>query len=494
MERDVGNEVKRLVSHTLVTSLGNVASGVLGFLLLPLYSRHLPPEAFGKVELLMASVTLVGTFFMLGLPSALARRFNYEHADDAQSRRLAASTATAGILGSTGAVALLCTLLAEPIAGLLLDDTSLGWLVVAGAGTLVASALVNVFTTVMRGLYRTVGLAWILLLGAGVQAAVTVYLILGADKTFEAPVLGAAASQVALAALLFRASRDQLPARFSRDEMRSMLAFGLPLVFAGLSFYVLSTADRYLIRYFMDEAAVGLYGMGVRVASILTVAVFTPFRMVWNVALYDLGRRPDAQAVFARFTTQFTAGGILLVAGLAFFAELPLRHLLDERYWEAERLIGMLGASLLLFALSDVVKVGLLIREQTHLLPVRVIIAGACNLLLDIWLIPRMGIHGAALATVMSFAILNVVTVWMTRRTYPIPFERGRLLFLAAASAGLAAAYGLSLDFGDAARFGFRGAALVAFAVTSLATGAIEPRDLVGFAKDLRARVRNRRT
>jgi O-antigen/teichoic acid export membrane protein len=64
--------------------------------------------------------------------------------------------------------------------------------------------------------------------------------------------------------------------------------------------------------------------------------------------------------------------------------------------------------------------------------------AGAiANLILNLILIPRFGILGAALATLLSYMLLPIIEYPIVRRIYPIPYEWGRLCKLLVVSTGI---------------------------------------------------------
>lgn len=430
----MANEIRRLFSHTFITSIATVAQGGLTFLLLPLYTRYLGPSAFGKVELLAATSMLASTVVMQGLPSALSWSFNLRYADDTSSRSVCVSTALAHIFSSTAALSLLCAAFAPTLSDLILGEPDHAWLVVVAAGGVMANAVTNMASQVMRGLYRTTALSLIVLASVLCNAGLSLYLILVADQTFEALIYGIAFGHLVSGVWLTWAIRDHIAWEISLRELRRMLGYGAPLILAGISFHLLSLADRYFLRWFMDDSAVGVYAVAVRFASILELAAFGPFRKVWTVMLYDIGRRADAPEVFGRFATRFVAAGFVAVLGLTLFVDVPIGLLFDPRFHLAAPIVGILAFGLLLFATSEIAKVGLLLREQTRLLPLRVVIAALVNVALDIVLIPRFGLHGAAAATATAYLVLVLTSHLLARRIYRIRYEPGRLALLIAAS------------------------------------------------------------
>jgi O-antigen/teichoic acid export membrane protein len=80
-------------------------------------------------------------------------------------------------------------------------------------------------------------------------------------------------------------------------------------------------------------------------------------------------------------------------------------------------------AALILFALNDILKVGMNIEARTHLLPIRVALAATLNVILGVIMIPRWGIVGAAAATMISYLFMDAFTIWACRNFYRIKYD-----------------------------------------------------------------------
>jgi O-antigen/teichoic acid export membrane protein len=70
---------------------------------------------------------------------------------------------------------------------------------------------------------------------------------------------------------------------------------------------------------------------------------------------------------------------------------------------------------------------GIYYADQTRLLPLVTGVAAAVNFGANILLIPRIGMMGAAWATLVALAVMAVLTFVLAQRVYPIPFETGRI-------------------------------------------------------------------
>src|SRR6478672_9230888 len=69
----IHTEIRTAARHTAVYGLGNVLAKVIGFLMLPLYTRYLKPVDYGTLEILDLSMSLLGMFLNMGITAALLR-------------------------------------------------------------------------------------------------------------------------------------------------------------------------------------------------------------------------------------------------------------------------------------------------------------------------------------------------------------------------------------------------------------------------------------
>jgi O-antigen/teichoic acid export membrane protein len=66
--------------------------------------------------------------------------------------------------------------------------------------------------------------------------------------------------------------------------------------------------------------------------------------------------------------------------------------------------------------------------------------AAALDIVLNLLLVPRYGIHGAAAAAVSAFALMFAAMALYAQRIYPVPYQWRRVLTLLAVAVGLTVA------------------------------------------------------
>ena len=152
-------------------------------------------------------------------------------------------------------------------------------------------------------------------MAAIVSATVSVVLVVGFDAGIEAVFVGAIFGNALGVAYGIYVSHRDIGHRFSRPELRVMLAYGIPLVPAALAMWALALVDRVMLSRLGNLAEVGQYAVANRVAS-LQLLVVTAFSLAFGPYIFSIySEDPEMEkAVRAKSLTYFAA--VLLIVGL----------------------------------------------------------------------------------------------------------------------------------------------------------------------------------
>lgn len=298
----------------------------------------------------------------------------------------------------------------------LLPGVPRGLLLLAFLGLPVTAATMNL-AAIMQGLERTVTVTALQLAGTVLTAIMTIVLVVGMGWGAEAAVwawlAGVTVNLIGVAVLLRREGAQLRPA-LNKEIARKLLSFGLRGQPGALLNFLNLRLDVYFVAVFHGAAAVGLYSVSTRLAELLwylpsaagfalfpraasrseeEMNVFTPRVLKWTLALTALGAvglavvgRPLIQLVFsARFVRAYYPL-LLLLPGAVLMGGTQV--LLNE----------MVGRGLPHYS-SMIIGCGLLFTVA-----------------LDIALIPRYGIVGAAIASSVAYSVTFVLALLSSAR------------------------------------------------------------------------------
>lgn len=428
--------LRDFVRDTAIYGAASLLVRGVSLLLLPFYTRVLAPADYGLVDLATVFTTLVLLTVALEISQGVARLFSEARDRDAQVAY--ASTALWFSIGAYALFVLVAFPLAPHVAAIAFESPERADL----ARIVIISAAINgVFYLLLNQLrwrlqaraYAAGSLAFAL-----VSIGATIALVLGARLGVAGVVLGQLAGAVAGGLLCFIVARDLYRLRFDRDKLLEMLRFSLPLVPSSIGVFVTLYIDRIAIKELMTIADVGLFGIGFRVASLVSLLVVA-VQMAVTPLVYARYGDPQTPAQLARIFRYFVGVAIVLAVGLSLFAREILMVVTTPDYYAGAVVVPLLAPALLLSAMYVFAPgLGIAKRSGTQAL---ITLAGAgLNTVLNFVMIPVWGIVGAAAATLTSAALIFAAYMIASQRLYFVPHAWGRLAMAAVAAAVLCVA------------------------------------------------------
>ena len=104
-----------------------------------------------------------------------------------------------------------------------------------------------------------------------------------------------------------------------------------------------------------------------------------------------------------------------------------MRALAAPKFFRSYKAIGLISTGVTLYALYLVMVVILGSTGRTEFNFPATVAALAANVILNLALVPPLGIVGAGLALVASYVVVLVLMYGFTQRLFPVPYEWGRL-------------------------------------------------------------------
>jgi O-antigen/teichoic acid export membrane protein len=480
----VTSYLKRLASSLAAYQVADVVSKFIAVLLLPVYTRYIPPSGYGVVELLANGVIFISIIARFGMIEAFLR---FHFSDQDQERRDALARQAVGfLLLATTAVSIPLAIAAEPLSKLVLgySDPAIFRIAVLGLWSFTNLELAYGLLRVDERLraYATASLINVLLT---VASSVVLVVVLGEGA--KGLLLGNyATSTLVLLGLWWTMRRRLFPWGRSRsgslagaERLTVLLRFGLPTVPAEASVYALSIIDRYYIFHTRSPRLAGLYSIAVKLAGAVAFIV-RAFQYAWPPLAYSITDDQQAARLYGLVTTYYVAVSGWVVAGLALLGRWVLRLLTAPAYFGAYRALPWVALGWALYGLWVVfLVVAGRAKVTTRNFPAA--LAGlVANVVLLIALVPPLGIAGAGIALCGAYVMMLVAMYLLTRNAFRVEFEWRRLAQLTAVFGLLAAGGDLLLPTHGILGLVSRAAVFAVMPLVLMATGFAHRQELSG--------------
>ena len=426
--------LRRLATTGTAYTASSIISKLLAVLLLPLYTRYLTPADYGAAEVMLVAVIATSIVIRFGVIEALLRYYYLadEHPDEV------VRTGFASLFWTTTLGAAIALPFAESISELLLEQPDAGLARIAILGLWVFT-LFEYLATLLRLDERAK--AYFVFNMAGVLMAIplTVWLVVFEDQGANGLLGAIYLATVPMVVWLVITQRRRLGLIPDRGLLGRLIRFGLPTMPAELSLYALNFIDRIILVRLAGLAEAGLYALAIKFAQGINVLV-RGFQLAWPPLAYSIRDDDEARNAYALIVTWFMAVCTFAVVGLWLLSRWIVRLLAAPQFFDAHEAIGLLAAGITLYALYLVQVVVLGRTGRTEFNFPATIAATAANIVLNIALVPPLGIVGAGLALVASYLVVLALMYAFTQRLFPVPYEWGRLGLVVGVAAALVGA------------------------------------------------------
>lgn len=224
--------------------------------------------------------------------------------------------------------------------------------------------------------------------------------------------------------------------KFSFKEAKELVVYGNKFIYFGLFLLLIDVSDRFFLKYFFDESVVGIYSANYRLGTVMSLAI-AAFRFSWTPYFLNLSENPENKKIIADTFTYFVFAGLFLFLLFAFFTE-PLVKLsiggftlLDSKYYSGLVIIPIILLSYFFSGLFANLNVVPFYTNKTSILFFISLEGLIINTLLNLLLIPKFQMLGAAYSTLITYAVMFVHIYILSQRLYKINYHRKSLSILA---------------------------------------------------------------
>jgi len=429
-------ELRRLARHSVVYGLGGLVSRILATLLLPLYTHYLPPNAYGRVEIVTAATAVLAIVLQLGIASAFFRF--YFDAKEPPAKLTVIRTSFWFTMGMSTLGLVLGLVFAAPIGHVigLGHDPSL---VRAGAVGLWAQTNYQQLTALFRVEERSTAYSIASISNVLITVAAMVLFVAVLHWGAIGLVAGNFTGTLLVYLVLLAYRSEQLGHEFDRGLLRQMQRFGMPLVPSALALWTINFVDREFVSWYNGNAEVGVYSAALKISTVITF-VMIAFRTAWPAFAYSIEDDREARRTYAFVLTYLLALMSWVSLAMGALAPWVVQLLTNPRYQRAEKGVALLVFAETLYAGYVVLAIGSGRARKTQLNWVVTGVGAAVNVGVNFWLIPHWGMVGASISQVISYFVLFVGMTLYAQHVYPVPYQWRRIVTCIGAAVALTVA------------------------------------------------------
>ncbi len=476
-------KIAGLAKDTLVYGFGAFANTAVSVLLLPVYGRYLTQGEYGAYNILRVVIVVLNILYDLGISSTLVR-FYFDEQTNEERKRL---FGTAWVFSQMVAVVITVILLvwAPLVSRLLVGPTGKPIYVQMVALQAFFATGIIVPQTLFRARRQPWRFSAFSFASVLLMIAATTYFVVFARMGLTGALLGMLlAAFVFYLVSLFITFSNIRPA-FWFAKLKEMLSFSLPLLPHALAGWILNFADRPLLRALLPGTAahkiaeVGVYSFGYSIGMIMSLLVVATQKS-WPAFVFSSHAEMEeskAKSLFSRTSSYYWIMLCFAALAVAIYAPELLALIAGGKYAASAVVVPVISMAYLFLGLYTVVGVGIGIKKKSSYYLIATGTGALANVALNLYLIPRHGIVGAAFATVIAYILMSGVILVVSQRLYRVSYEtlRMTLAFALAIAAFYASTF---IHAGLTATIGLKLGVLAAYVLALVLSGVIDRREI----------------
>ncbi|MEZ7821062.1 MAG: oligosaccharide flippase family protein [Patescibacteria group bacterium] len=414
--------IKSFLAFGLATSIQKL----LGFILLPIFTRYFSTSEFGVLDLLNSLLSILSMFAILQLETSLQRYF-YEY--NKLKRRILISNIffLVGLLSIILCIAIV--IFARHIS-LLIFNTNIYVSHISLVAVQVPLNNIGMLALVILR-FKKENLKF--LVAIIVNVLLTMFFVYLFLVNLNFGLLGiivaqTIASTISTIVLINFIKKDFL-IKLSKNIIIKSLLYAIPQFPARIGSMIISQSSRFFILGFLSIGTVGIYSLSDKFASAIQL-VNTAFIMAWTPFMFSQFKNKNNTNIFLHSFPIVCSVVFLCVIYISILSKEIIILATTKAYYDAYRYVGGLALFYSLYIIKEVIDIGPKIREKTKYLTLTFFCTVIVNVMLLYILVRLFDVKGVVISMIITNIFLVLMSWYISNKLYYIPHSILQFIYL----------------------------------------------------------------
>ncbi len=409
------NNLSPIVKDTFKYSIGSVLQKFISLFLMPIYTRIFVPADYGVMNIVFTTSSLLGMMLSFGMDASF---FRYYYEYDEKGKVILVSTIQIFRLSTSLLICSICAIFSRPISNVLLGNDKYYNLILLNIASTFFSVMWNLTIDILRVQFKAIWYNYIqvggLLLQVSLSIIFVVYLRYGLFGIFLAQFI----SNVIVCSSALWITRQMHSLKFDFHVLKKQFTFGVSFLPAIFTNWITSSSDRLFLSRYAILSDVGIYGISNQIAIIVKF-INSSFRKAWAPLAYRDFQNDDSPEKFKQIGLYYAIFVIFTVLGCSIFSSDLLHILTPESYHRSYLYVPILAYGFLFEGLNSIFGEGLNFANKPYYRSFTFVLGGLLNLGLNFYFIPKYGILGASITTLLAYFVIFISGYILSIKFYP---------------------------------------------------------------------------
>jgi O-antigen/teichoic acid export membrane protein len=432
---------KKIFQQTAIYGLAAVFPKVIGFFLVPFHTEVMQSDAYGQYNVVFAIIMFLNVILAFGMETAFFRFYTLkDNQKDVLNNAMLFLLFTSSVFLATSLltqnfwtaflnipkdiwqyviwILVLDALVIIPFAKLRADQRPMFYSAVR-IGNVCINAFLNVFFLYLLPLIVS-------------KYPDSIFAVIYVED-FQVSYIFIANLIASLATfLVFYRSYFKIQFRYNSVLGKQMINYGIPIMIGGLAFAINESFDKILLERLLPPdialSEVGKYSACYKLGLFMVL-----FRQAYTLGIepffFNYAKHDDAPTKYATITKYFVIFGSLIMLCVIVFSDiLKIFFIRNEAYWDAMKVVPLIILANFCLGIYTNLSVWYKLKDKTLIGAYISIIGAVLTLIFNYVLIPVWGYMGSALATLIAYGSMMLISYLLGQKYYPIPYPKKAII------------------------------------------------------------------
>lgn len=423
--------LKNFIQGASIYTVGQLLTKASAFLLLPILTYYLTPSDIGIIGYVQVIIQLFIVIFMFGFESAQTR---FIHDGNKSARELGSFfyTINITILFFFIVLSIIVYLFGFNLYTLLGSEEIPYYPYIV---VIFGIVLTEVFIQLLIGYYisirnykKTIILQFFHFLMASL---LSIILIVFFDFKAEGRFFGILLSNILFILFFYKEYLNKFFKKFEKNNLKYATILGFPIMIHSLGSVLLSFSDRIILEKYTSLTELGIYTLGYQLGMIMSVIV-TAINRSWQPNFFNLMNSDkslnEKKYEFRKFIAFWFIGVSSLTYLIILFSKEMILFVFPESYSSVVFIVPLIILGYFFQGIYHILNSIIYFYKKHYLMPFLTFFLVAINIIINLILIPRIGMYGAAISTIASFMLQSIIIYLLTLKYFNHESEKNFIL------------------------------------------------------------------
>jgi O-antigen/teichoic acid export membrane protein len=402
------NKYKTLFSNTVIFAIGSFGSRLITFFLVPLYTNVLTTTQFGTADLVQTIATLIVPVASLTIHDSVLR---FGLSKDANHGAVLLNALIIFFCGT------IFVFLMTPL--YVYNETLSHWRIYV-ALMVIVNMMSNIMFAYAKSKDKNKEYSLISIVFTFILAVLNVILLVVYRLDIKGYLCANIAAHVVAASSLWvlcNAFKDIKESRFDKMLFKQMVAYSTPLIVNNLSWWIMNSSDRVMIEWYLSAASLGLYAAASKIPALLSIitSIFSQAWTISSVKNYDTDKdKIFYMNIFKYYSILLTLSAAIIMLILKDFMKIYV----GPEFVASWRFVPFLLFGMIFFSYSAFFGAIYGAAKKNKNVAATTFVAAIINIIMNIILIPRIGIMGAVISTAVAYTAIGLFRMIDSQRFF----------------------------------------------------------------------------